>query len=62
MDRVVVDPDRVTVVDFKTGEEERLEHVRQMQEYAGILSAVYPGRRVEAVLAYLDTGRLRRVV
>ncbi|HET6487135.1 MAG TPA: UvrD-helicase domain-containing protein [Spirochaetia bacterium] len=62
MDRVVVDPERVTVVDYKTGTVVHPEHLEETRGYAGILAGIYPGRRVEAILAYLDAGRLRRVV
>ncbi len=59
MDRIVVDPRRVTVVDFKTGAEDPAAHEAQLRGYAGILSDVYPGRSVGAVAAYLDLGSLR---
>jgi ATP-dependent helicase/nuclease subunit A len=62
MDRVVVDPDRVTVIDYKTGPEAEEEHIQEIQSYARILEGAYPGRRVEAVLAYLDRLETRRVL
>jgi ATP-dependent helicase/nuclease subunit A len=62
MDRVVADPDRVTVIDFKTGPEAEDEHVQEIQSYARILEGAYPGRRVEAILAYLDRREARRVL
>lgn len=61
MDRVVVDPERVTVIDYKTGPGIEEEHLREIEGYARILEGAYPGRRVEAILAYLDRGELRRV-
>jgi ATP-dependent helicase/nuclease subunit A len=60
MDRIVVDPDRVTVIDFKTGEEEPGEHERQLRGYMEILSPLYPGRAVAGVAAYVDRGLTRR--
>ena len=64
MDRVVVDPGRVAVIDWKTGaEEEQAErHEEQVSNYAEMLRAVFPGRRVEAFLAYVDRGETRRVL
>ena len=55
MDRVVVDPDTITVIDFKTGGDEMEEEYRaQVRNYMAILSEVYPGRRVHGVIAYVD--------
>ena len=54
MDRVVVDPLVVTVVDFKTGEEEPEEHERQLRGYMEILAPLYPGRAVAGIAAYVD--------
>ena len=62
MDRIVVDPDRVTVIDFKTGEEEPEKHEEQLRGYIRICADLYPGREVAAVIAYVDHGILRRVV
>ena len=61
MDRVVVDPGSVTVIDFKTGAEEPAEHAEQVKEYVRILSDVFPDRAVKAVIAYLDLGVVRVV-
>jgi ATP-dependent helicase/nuclease subunit A len=64
MDRLVVDPDRVLVVDWKTGGEEigTPEQEAQVRAYAGILRQVYPGRTVDALLVHLDRLETRSVV
>jgi ATP-dependent exoDNAse (exonuclease V) beta subunit len=64
MDRVIIDPGRVTVLDFKTGGEEADREVDeiQMRVYARILSQAYPGRHVEALLVSIDRGTIRRVM
>jgi ATP-dependent exoDNAse (exonuclease V) beta subunit len=62
MDRVVVDRDRVTVVDFKTGVEETSRYEEDIRNYARILGQVYPGRSVNALLAFVDAGSVRRVL
>ena len=59
VDRLLVTPERVVVVDFKTG---RLVpgdvgaippyHLRQMAAYAAALAVVFPDRAVEAALVY----------
>ena len=62
MDRVVVDPDRVTVVDFKTGAVGTDRYLEDMRTYARILRQVYPERHVQALLAYVDAGSVQRVI
>ncbi len=61
VDRLVVTPDRVTVIDFKTGRRVPEStaaippaHLRQMAAYAGVLAQIFPGRAVEAVLLYSE--------
>ncbi len=44
MDRVILDPGAVTVIDYKTGAEEPAEHELQLRRYMEILSGAYPGR------------------
>ena len=61
MDRVVVDQDRVTVIDFKTGAEDPEENERQLRGYMRILSGLHPGTPVEAVISYIDLGTVRRI-
>ena len=59
VDRLLVTPDRILVVDFKTGRRAPadlasapLHHIRQMAAYAAALGVVFPGRAVEAALLY----------
>jgi len=59
VDRLLVEADRILVVDFKTGRRAPadlaaapLHHLRQMAAYAAALRIVFPGRRVEAALLY----------
>lgn len=68
MDRLVVTPDRVLVVDYKTNRPapERVEdadpaHVRQLAIYVSILRQLYPDRPVEAALVWTDGPRLMSV-
>lgn len=64
-DRLLVAPDRVLVVDFKTAQrppasldEVPLATLRQMSAYVAALEAIYPARAVEAALLYTHTPRL----
>jgi ATP-dependent helicase/nuclease subunit A len=61
VDRLLVETDRVLVIDFKTNRPApvRIEdadgaYVRQMAIYAAILAEVFPGRAIEAALVWTD--------
>ena len=59
VDRLLVTPDSVRVIDFKTGRSVPATpdaiptfHLRQMAAYAAALAVIFPGRRIEAALLY----------
>ncbi len=56
MDRVILSEDRVSVIDYKTGADKKAEeeHVSQLRNYVRILEEVYPGRKIEGIIAYVD--------
>ncbi len=65
IDRLLIEPERVRIVDFKTARRppEAAAQVpvpiqRQMAAYVCALEATYPGRRVEAALLYTAAPRL----
>jgi ATP-dependent helicase/nuclease subunit A len=66
MDRVVLDEDRMTVLDFKTGGGDPDPGVKaarekadreQMVVYRRLLAELYPGLPVSGLLSYIDQGR-----
>jgi ATP-dependent helicase/nuclease subunit A len=68
VDRLLVQPDRVLVVDFKTNrpapariEDADPAYIRQMAVYAAVLQSIFPERRVEAALVWTDGPRLMTV-
>jgi len=68
VDRMVVTPARVLVVDFKTNrpaprtiEETDRAYVAQLAIYVALARAVFPGRRVEAALVWTDGPELMPV-
>jgi len=68
MDRLVVTPDRVLVVDYKTNrpapariEDADPAYVLQLAIYASILTDLYPDRTIEAALVWTDGPRLMAV-
>jgi ATP-dependent helicase/nuclease subunit A len=65
VDRLVVEDDRVLVVDFKTNrpapetiEDADPAYLEQMAVYVAVLRAVFPDKRVEAALLWTDGPRL----
>jgi len=68
VDRLLVEPDRVLVIDFKTNRPapSRIEdaddaYVMQMAVYWALLRQIFPGRGVEAALVWTDGPRLMPV-
>ena len=63
MDRVVFEEGRVTVIDYKTGAERgaEKEYISQLKNYIRILREIYPDKKVEGVIAYVDLKEIRRV-
>jgi ATP-dependent exoDNAse (exonuclease V) beta subunit len=60
MDRVVVDPGTVTVIDYKTGEEKH-DYIEQVLKYMKILRSYYADRTVRGLLVYIDQKLVRTV-
>ena len=58
MDRVVVDIDRVIVIDYKTGDE-KPGYTEQITKYMSILRNFYGGRTVQGMLVYIDRKLIR---
>ena len=68
VDRLVIEPERVLVVDYKTNrpappriEDADPDYVRQMAVYVAVLGEVFPGRRIEAALLWTDGPKLMPV-
>jgi ATP-dependent helicase/nuclease subunit A len=63
VDRLLVEPGRVLVVDYKTGRAPESEdqipaaHRIQMQAYSDALSTIFPGREVKSALLYTASAR-----
>jgi ATP-dependent helicase/nuclease subunit A len=68
LDRLVVEPTRVLVVDFKTNRpspetihEADPAYIIQMAAYTAVLAEAFPGRDVEAALVWTDGPKLMAV-
>lgn len=61
IDRLIVLPDAVRIVDWKSSAADREGHAAQMRGYAALVREIYPGRAVRASLVYLDSGEVEEV-
>ena len=63
MDRVVFEEDRVSVIDYKTGadREAEKEYISQLKNYIRILKEIYPEKKVEGIIAYVDLKEIKKV-
>ena len=61
-DRVVFENGTITVIDFKTGgAEKESEYTTQVRNYMGILQEVYPLKKVQGCIAYVDLHNIVQV-
>ncbi len=59
MDRVVIDPEELTVIDFKTGHiEGENTYKEQITTYMRILKEIYPEKKVKGIIYNIDTGEV----
>jgi len=63
VDRLIIDQDRVTAIDFKTGDDSRREseHIVQVKNYISILQDIYPEKLIRGILAYIDKNKVKEV-
>jgi ATP-dependent exoDNAse (exonuclease V) beta subunit len=64
MDRVILDTEKITVIDYKTGHDRGADDTygAQMKTYLKILREVYPDRPAEGIIAYVDINEFRSIV
>ncbi|MFC1657828.1 UvrD-helicase domain-containing protein [Candidatus Omnitrophota bacterium] len=61
IDRMIFSKEKILVIDYKTGEEYEQAHEQQVREYLSLVRQIYPGRRLEAWLIYIDSKTARQV-
>jgi len=61
IDRVLIEPNRIIIVDYKTGDE-KSEYVRQMHIYKKGIGKIYQGRPIKTLLVYVDKERGKKIV
>ncbi len=58
IDRIIIDTNTVTVVDFKTGSDDNVDdHRDQVHQYMSLVKELYPDRVITGVLLYFDLGK-----
>ncbi len=61
IDRLMIEPDRMMIVDYKTGEE-KPEYANQMRIYKKGMEKIYPGKSMKAQLIFLEKERGKKIV
>jgi ATP-dependent helicase/nuclease subunit A len=61
VDRLIIYPSRIDIVDFKSGETRSEEHIGQIRNYGRLLQSMYPDRKVNKYLVYVDDGSVTGV-
>ncbi len=63
MDRIVIDSDTVTVLDYKTGFKEKDEekYIIQLKTYIKILRDIFSDKQVNGLIAYIDSGEVTKI-
>jgi len=63
MDRVVIDSNSITVIDYKTGSDKAAgeKYEVQMKNYMKILGEVYPKTTISGIIAYIDRREVKRI-
>ncbi len=60
-DRVVSDSSALSILDFKTTEQDEAAHEEQLRKYLEILRAINPDKKVKGLLAFIEPVRVREV-
>lgn len=60
-DRMLVFPDSVAIIEFKSGEIHNQAHQQQVREYLSLVSDMYTDREIEGWIVYVDEGVSIRV-
>ena len=58
VDRIIVRPDRVEIIDYKTGDAHRAAHADQISLYGRLISDIYPGRELRKYILYIESGEV----
>ncbi len=62
VDRLMITPKKIILIDFKSGENFSPEHLTQIKEYVDILKEIYPQQKITPYLIYLETATVKEVL
>ena len=60
-DRVMIDGRNATIVDYKFGDIERSNHLKQVREYVSLLEAMGEYDNIEGYVWYITLGKVIKV-
>lgn len=61
IDRLIVRTNSVDVIDFKSSKENSEQHHKQVSNYMKLMAQIYPRKKIQGWLIYLDEGSLEKV-
>ncbi|MDP2922557.1 MAG: UvrD-helicase domain-containing protein [Candidatus Omnitrophota bacterium] len=61
IDRLIVREKEIWIIDYKSSQESKLEQIKQVLEYIGIMKEIYPQKEIKGFLVYLDEMKLEQV-
>ncbi len=61
LDRVVIEPEKILIIDYKTGDE-KPEYRHQLMVYKKGIEIVFPNIKIEAALVYLECAKGKKMI
>jgi hypothetical protein len=61
LDRLIVRPDVIEIVDYKTGASHLPHHAEQVTRYGSLVSDIYPDKEIRKYLLYIENGEVLEV-
>ena len=61
IDRLIITAKEVTIIDYKSSQENKEQSIAQILEYKRILGEIYPEQRISAYLIYMDKIKTEKV-
>ena len=61
MDRLIITKKEVIIIDYKSSQENKEQSIAQILEYKNIASLIYPKRKINAYLIYMDNMKAEKV-
>ena len=53
-DRIIIYPEKIILIDYKTGKEKKSEYGKQIKDYVKILSEYFPNKSISAYILYTE--------